>query len=415
MTAIRRIAVSVATVFYLATVFCLMTFVNALPGAEPKPRLIEMKDGESTYVGKVVARNNDQCFLIDRFGAMIHLPLSQVQSFKVVGESFRSSSTGEFRQALLQEFRTGYEIQNSSHYIVVGRKGRVKAYASLFEEIYRQVESFYSLRGFETTAPDVMLVAIVFRTQEEFKEYCGKDQVLWSDELRGYYSLKTNRVALYEESDAGGSLTSTSLRSRSKEQSAMKSATAASVKKPDSPFSVMLANVAGATANTIVHETTHQVGYNIGIHSRLGETPLWVIEGLATVLEAPGVRTRGKSSTDQKINSERLNWFSDEYQSRRQPGDLAKMIAADDMFRNQALDAYSNAWAFTWFLTESPARARMFVAYLHTLSTRDPLKVYSPEDRLKDFQSVFGDIARMEVEYLRAMDRLDDIIPLGFR
>ena len=88
------------------------------------------------------------------------------------------------------------------------------------------------------------------------------------------------------------------------------------------------------------------------------------------------------------------------------PGDLAKLIASDDMFRQQTLDAYSAAWGMTWFLTENPARARLFSKYLKTIGEHDPLQPYTATERLKDFQSIFGDIARMEVDYVRAMDRL---------
>ena len=76
------------------------------------------------------------------------------------------------------------------------------------------------------------------------------------------------------------------------------------------------------------------------------------------------------------------------------------------MFRSQALDAYSAAWGITWFLTENPARARLFSKYLKTISEHDPLQPYTSEQRLRDFQAVFGDIARLEVDYVRAMDRL---------
>ena len=131
------------------------------------------------------------------------------------------------------------------------------------------------------------------------------------------------------------------------------------------------------------------------------------MEGLATVLESPGVRIRGKSAEGNKINAERLDWFTGEYESRRQPGDLAKLIASDDMFHNQTLDAYSAAWAFSYFMTENPARAGLFARYLRMLSERDPMEQYSSEDRLKDFTSVFGDISRMEVDFLRATDRLE--------
>jgi hypothetical protein len=177
-----------------------------------------------------------------------------------------------------------------------------------------------------------------------------------------------------------------------------------------SALSKALASVSGQTADTIIHETTHQVGFNIGIHRRIGQTPTWVLEGLATVLEPPGLRSRGKAgskSGNNTINAERLNWFHSEYEGHRQPGDLAKLIASDDMFKNQTLDAYSLSWAFTWFMTENPARARKFVEYLQTLSERDPLQDYTPEQRLKDFQTAFGDIAKLEVEFLRSLDRIE--------
>ena len=385
----------------LLVIFARISVANA----DGRARMIEVMDSENTYTGKVVARDSEHCYLQDRLGILHHLPLSQIQSMRVVGTSYRPSSAGEFRDTLASEFRSGFEIQSSAHYLVVARKGRAKAYASLFEEIYRQVELFYSVRGFQTVAPETSLVAIVFGSQAEFREYCGRDQMLWSDDLRGYYSLKSNRVALYEEGGLKDSVTSRK-DGRSDPGKSEHRLTAADFSGASSKLSALMKTVAGQTANTIVHEATHQVGFNTGIHSRFGNTPGWVVEGLATVLEAPGLRMRGKSSAEQKINTERLDWFHEEYESRRQAGDLARMIATEDMFRNQALDAYSSAWALTYFLTENPARARQFVLYLKTLAERDPLKPYTPEERLKDFQSVFGDISRLEVDFLRSLDRL---------
>lgn len=377
----------------------------AAANGDSRARMIEVKDAANTYTGKVIARDSEHCYLLDRLGVLHHLPLSQIQSLRVVGTSYRPSSAGDFRDALATEFRSGFENQSSAHYVVVAKKGRAKAYAAMFEEIYRQVEMFYSVRGFQTDAPETTLVAVVFGNQAEFREYCGRDQMPWSDDLRGYYSLKTNRVALYEDGGVRNSVT-TARDGSSGLESDDNRLTAADVSRVSSELSALMRTVVGETANTIVHEATHQVSFNIGIHSRLGDTPGWVIEGLATVLEAPGSRMRGKSTVSEKINSERLDWFKKEYEPRRQPGDLARMIATEDMFRNQAFDAYSSAWALTYFLTENPARARLFVLYLKMLSEREPLKTYTPEERLKDFQSVFGDISRLEVDFLRNLDRL---------
>jgi hypothetical protein len=341
--------------------------------AESKSRLIEVKDEFQTYTGKVIAKDSERCFLMDEFGALTTHHISRLTSFRIVGDSFHRVSPSEFRKQLLTEFRSGYDIHVSAHYVVVGKKGKAKAYATLFEEIYRQVDSFYSIRGFETSEPEFTMVAIVLNTVDEFKEYCGRDQMLWSEDLRGYYSLKSNRVVLYDspaklnagnESPVDGK-TSASLTA----YDALKTdeLTLENPATHQATLAAMLNGVAGETADTIVHETTHQVGYNIGIHSRIGETPTWVIEGLATVLEAPGIRVRGSSDAAARINTDRLNWFSSEYESRRQPGDLARMVAGDEVFRNQALDAYSSAWAFTYFMTENPARARSYVRYLRIL------------------------------------------------
>jgi hypothetical protein len=401
---VRRLAAAILSILVTGEVTC----------AESKSRLIEIKDEFQTYTGKIIAKDSERCFLMDEFGVLTTHHISRLTSFRIVGDSFHRVSPSEFRKQLLTEFRSGYDIHVSAHYVVVGKKGKAKAYATLFEEIYRQVDSFYSIRGFETSEPEFTMVAIVFNTVDEFKEYCGRDQMLWSEDLRGYYSLKSNRVVLYDrpaklnasaESPVDGE---TSTASTSNDALTTDELTLGNPATNQATLAAMLNGVAGETADTIVHETTHQVGYNIGIHSRIGETPTWVIEGLATVLEAPGIRVRGSSDAADKINTVRLNWFNTEYESRRQPGDLARMVAGDEVFRNQALDAYSSAWAFTYFMTENPARARSYIRYLRILGERDPLQHYAAEERLKDFQSAFGDVSKIELDFLRSIDRLEN-------
>ena len=395
----RTLLILLITVFFAGS--------QSLGGS--KSRMVEVRDESTTYVGKVVAKDANSCLLIDRYGVMSELPISRLKSFTVVSESFKAASTSAFRQKLLKEFPSDYEVEISAHYVVCGGKGRTEAYSSLFEEIYRQITSFYSVRGFHTSDPEVPLVAIVFATQDEFREYCGRDAMKWTDTLRGYYSPKSNRVALYDDPSLQNSVAAAPPRL------VVGTASPPDDRDCDSltphgfsdDSAALLSSVAGETANTIIHEATHQVGYNIGIHSRLGTTPTWLIEGLATLLEAPGMRVRGKSADGAKLNSGRLDWFTREYESRRKAGDLARMVATEEMFNNETLDAYSSAWAFTYFMTENPARARKFIGYLKTVTERDPLRPYTAEERLSDFTAAFGDIARLEVELIRTIDRLE--------
>jgi hypothetical protein len=352
-------------------------------------RMIELSDQNSSYEGKLIAKTPSHVCIMDRFGLMTALEIKSLKSFKVTAGNYSPVSSIGLQQSLKKELPPGYEIAASAHYVVMGRKGRADDYAKLFEEVYRQIDTFFSVRGFDTHPPEMPMVAFVFGTQAEFKAYCESQNDDSMTKMRGYYSPRTNRVAMFEDPNqiirVSADISDQDLRTRVSEG--------------------IFASVTGQTADVIIHEGTHQVGFNVGIHSRLGTTPRWIVEGLATVLEPPGIRSRGKAGRD-KINDERLSWFQGDYSLRRKPGDLAKMIASDDPFSGQTLDAYSLAWSITYFLTENPARAGKFAKYLKKVSDRNPLHVYSAKDRLSDFQEIFGDISRMEVELLRSIERV---------
>lgn len=362
--------------------------MSALAGEST--RMVELSDQNSSYEGKLIAKTPSHVCIMDRFGLMTALEIKSLKSFKVVAGSYSPVSSIGLQQSLKKELPPGYEVAASAHYVVMGRTGKADDYAKLFEEVYRQVDTFFSVRGFETHLPEMPMVAFVFGTQAEFKAYCEAQDDQSMVKMRGYYSPKTNRVAMYEDPNQ-----------------VIKVTAGISDQGLLSPISEgLFASVTGQTADVIIHEGTHQVGFNVGIHSRLGTTPRWIVEGLATVLEPPGIRSRGKAGKD-KVNDERLSWFQGDYSQRRKPGDLAKMIATDDAFSGQTLDAYSLAWGVTYFLTENPARAGKFAKYLKKVGDRNPLQVYSAKERLSDFQEIFGDISRMEVDLVRAIERVD--------
>ena len=352
-------------------------------------RMVELSDQNSTYEGKLIAKTPSHVCIMDRFGLMTALEIRSLKSFRVVAGSYSPVSSIGLQQSLKKELPPGYEIAASAHYVVMGRKGKADDYANLFEEVYRQVNTFFSVRGFDTHFPEMPMVALVFGTQAEFKAYCESQNDQSMTKMRGYYSPKTNRVAMYEDPNQVLKIT----------------AGLSDDKLAPQTSESLFASVTGQTADVIIHEGTHQVGFNVGIHSRLGTTPRWIVEGLATVLEPPGIRSRGKAGKD-KINKERLSWFHGDYSQRRQPGDLAKVIASDNFFGSQSLDAYSLAWSISYFLTDNPARAGKFAKYLKKVADRNPLHVYSEKERLSDFQEIFGDIARVEVELLRTIERL---------
>jgi hypothetical protein len=157
--------------------------------------------------------------------------------------------------------------------------------------------------------------------------------------------------------------------------------------------------------STMVHEATHQVAYNLGLHSRIGSPPRWLVEGLAMVFETPGQRDRTSGGRlINRVNHERYIWFGG-YRKRRPRRDLETYLRGDAPFGNAVLDAYAEAWALTFFLIET--RPAQYARYLQRVNARSPFQPYEPEQRLSDFQESFGNnLDLFESHYLRFIDEV---------
>jgi hypothetical protein len=156
--------------------------------------------------------------------------------------------------------------------------------------------------------------------------------------------------------------------------------------------------------STLVHEATHQMAFNCGMHRRLAPVPLWVSEGIATFFEPPDLRNRDGWRGIGVVNRDRL----DRFRTAHRPGDLAAVISADDRFRDAdaAVSAYATAWALTWFLIET--RKEQFVAYVARLADRQPLTDYPAGERIADFVAAFGATPdELEQPLLRHMARVE--------
>jgi hypothetical protein len=244
----------------------------------------------------------------------------------------------------------------------------------------------------------------VFPDFESFARYASAERLDVPRTLRGYYMPSSNRVALYEspESQAQQSRLP-SLRGLTIGQSSPFAETGLSVAGEEFFASQQQAWGAfqGSLKDTMIHEATHQVAFNTGLHSRIGENPRWVVEGLATVFEAPGVRNSGGSGPAiTRINHERFIGFGDFSKSRLKPKSLETFLSSDEMFKTSVFDAYAEGWALSFFLIET--RPRAYAQYLRTIAARDPLRAYPAADRVADFKNAISkDLPLLEAEFLR--------------
>ena len=206
------------------------------------------------------------------------------------------------------------------------------------------------------------------------------------ESIIGYFGLTSNRMTMYDltgvESQGHGRI-----------------GTTAQINQ------ILAQPEALRTVATIVHEATHQIAFNCGLHTRLSDCPRWFSEGIAMYFETPDLRSpkgwRGIGS----VNRPRLEQFQ-QYLAARPANSLETLIRDDKRFTDpkRALDAYAEAWALTYFLIHQ--HPKEYVAYLRMLSAKKPLVQDGPERRLDEFRQAFGDLPKLDAEFLRYMARL---------
>ncbi|MEZ6109782.1 MAG: DUF1570 domain-containing protein [Pirellulaceae bacterium] len=292
---------------------------------------------------------------------------------------------------LLDEFGGGFSIHQTAHYVICYNTS--SAYAewcgALYERLYRGFFTYWSNQGVELREPTWPLVALVFRDRESYAEYSRGELGDAVNSIIGYYNVRTNRVTMYDLTGVD------ELR-----QNTRRISSAAHVN------AILSQPAAERTVATIVHEATHQLAYNSGLQTRYADNPFWVSEGLAVYFETPDLKSSKGWRNIGGVNRVNLIQFH-KYLRRRPDDSLAAMIVNDQRFRDSktAGDAYAEAWALNYYLLRT--QPRQYADYLAKLAARGPLETVTPQQRLDEFRSIFGqDLSRLDTEFLRFMQRV---------
>ncbi len=369
---------------FLWSVAALVAIAAALEAGPPSVVRLETPGG--TFHGKSLQHNPHVCWLAEKDGRLHNIRLRDVTHFHNERTPFRPESVTEARDRLRRQTPPGMEVAALGRYVVVGPTGQTAAYARLLEAVYADYWSFFSRRQFALQQPEFPLIVYVFPTQELFAEYARAEGTPVAPGLKGYYHRRSNRIALFAPSPPSSPASATP-----------------GQKHPDAPI---LGAVDGDLRTTLIHEATHQLAYNTGLHSRMGDGPRWISEGLAMLFEEDSRRDdSGSRDPSGRVHRSRYVWFMNYRRNRRPQQSLERFLSSDDTFTTAGLDAYSEAWALSFYLIET--RRADYARYLQKVAARDPLVPYIAEDRLADFQSCFGkDLAYFEGQYLLFIDRL---------
>ncbi|MBN2021637.1 MAG: DUF1570 domain-containing protein [Pirellulales bacterium] len=333
--------------------------LHAAEARSPVQGMIEVTLHGQKVEGMPLAFTESRVHLLGRDGRLWSFDPNEATDFRQTSSVFRPASVSEIRAALLRELGEGFDVTGTTHYMVAHPAGQEDRWARRFEDLYRALVHFFSVRGFRLTEPPFPLIGIVCRNRGDFDRYAARQGGPVSPGVLGYYDLESNRIILYDLGGGKGG-------------------------KADWR----------QTAATVIHEATHQTAFNTGIHNRWSPPPVWVAEGLATLFEAPGVYdSRSHTRRTDRINEGRLR----DYRTLIAPnasGNLPEALTASDgLFATHPSAAYAEAWAIAFYLVET--QPREFARYLALTASHAPFVKYTSQQRLADFAAVFGRDARL--------------------
>jgi hypothetical protein len=233
------------------------------------------------------------------------------------------------------------------------------------------------------------LVVVVYADRETYARQSSDELGNNADRIIGFYSLQSNRVKMHDLTGVEA------LRQPGENR---RSDTAAINKLLSQPQATTM-------VATVIHEATHQIAFNCGLHERFADIPLWVSEGLAMYFETPDLNNGKGWRSIGAVNPPRIARFH-EYLPRRPADSLTTLLSDDKRFRDlqQSLDAYAEAWSLNYFLLRQ--HAKEYQTYLERLAEKGPLVWDKPAERLKEFKACFGnDLAALDAEFVRYMVR----------
>lgn len=318
-----------------------------------RPPLLQIRtQAAEQLVGLPIHWSDFDAVLLESTGRMHHLSNSDIVSHKLLERPFQPQSNLEASRLLQQELGPNFEVLIQGPYVIGSPKSRAGRWRDRFQSLLAGYMRYFEVRGWPLRQPDFPLVVIVLPDRSSFQRYLAHEGIRLGSNVVGSYLPRSNRCVLYELDGAVGVDWS-------------------------------------ETEATIVHEAVHQIAFNTGVHERLAENPLWLVEGFATMFEQPAVYdTRVNHST---LESRMLLPKVQQLQPiLREPGALESrlrsMIESDHIFQQEQLTSYAVGWALTFYLSERMPNE--FAAYLKLQGKRD-FGNYSSASRSRDFRKTF--------------------------
>lgn len=359
-------------------------------GQHVRVTLRDKQQVEQVISGRVLVKAADGGLLIEAAdGRYSTAPAEQLQQVTQLPDEFRMLKGEELQKHLaeqLAQLKLPGEIQfaTTEHYVFATNGNVVTAEwaAQTLEKLHRVFHQYWEQQGLKLIPSERPLIGFWFANQTDFAKYGTADGNPLAAKGNGYYSMTTNRFALFDFPIKPGT---PPLRT-------VADAQRASVAHP-------------TIAATLLHEGVHQIAYNSGLHQRYSDAPVWLTEGMAMFFESIDLNAKDEAKSVGRTNPSRLKQYR---LMQRMPKDvlpLQSLIATNERFAkaDEIPRSYPEAWALSYFLLkQQPAK---YVDYLRVIQAKPLLQWDSPEERIADFRAVFGDPVAVQQQVRRYVDR----------
>ena len=269
---------------------------------------------------------------------------------------------------LLRELGSKFKVHVSDHYLVIhsADEEHAKACATWLERTH---DVFYANFGKTVIRPATLkrrLVCLVFTDAKDFVSYAKRADRATISGGGGYYSSRTNRIAMLHSRSGMGYF--------------------------------------GATM--IPHEAAHQLANNTGLQSQVVLYPHWLREGLATNFEPTGSgKPFGPFSGEVTYHAGMLRSLH-AGKALLPLDDLAVMM--DPPAGTNPMAVYAQGWGlFRYLLTEHPEQMRAYLVGLARLGSGH----HSSPAMLAVFERAFGPAEKLEGLWKKYIESL----PAGSR
>ncbi len=290
-------------------------------------------DDGQPVIAKLLATVGDYRIVILPDGRLV---ARHKQDAAVTERKFEPIEKGALAERLVKSEFAGFKTKQTRRYLYLYNTSEEFSLATsrILETMFPGVVNYAKAQKIEVTEPDVPLVVVMFRTEDEFQQYQRMPAGVVA-----YYNILDNRVVMYEES-------------RLRDV------------KPELAIQQSLA--------TIAHEGAHQILHNIGVQKRLSRWPMWLSEGLAEFFAPTTFGDRLKWKGAGQVNDMRMFELEQYLKSREADQPDGQMIEHTVLAARLTSTGYASAWALTHYLAK--LKRAEFNDYVREVSQLGPLE-----------------------------------------